>query len=153
MDRPMEWTVKLFRNLDADDLYDLLKLRVDVFVVEQNCAYPEIDEKDRHPETRHLIGKNTGGKVVAYSRLLPPGLSFEQASLGRVVVARDSRGQGISRAMLEIALEQMAVIWPGRTVRIGAQVYLREFYETLGFKAVSTAYLEDGIAHVNMDRG
>jgi len=148
----MDWTVKLFRHLDADELYDLLKLRVDVFVVEQNCAYPEIDERDRHPETRHLIGKNTAGQIVAYSRLLPPGLSFEQASLGRVVVAKNSRGQGISQDMLKIALEQMAGFWPGHIVRIGAQVYLRKFYESLGFTAISDPYLEDGIPHVDMDR-
>lgn len=148
----IEWDIKSFKALDTDDLYELLKLRVDVFVVEQNCPYPEIDGKDRHPETRHLIGKNTDGKILAYLRVLPPGLSFKQVSIGRVVVDKNSRGQGISNVMVKKALDLIDRIWPEESIQIGAQVYLMSFYQALGFKAVSENYLEDGILHIDMIR-
>lgn len=148
----IDWEIKLFKTLSTDELYDLLKLRVDVFVVEQNCPYPEIDGKDRHPETRHLVGRDKTGKLVACLRILPPGLSFSQVSMGRVVVEKESRGQGISETMLKLALGQISRTWPDQDVQIGAQVYLKPFYESLGFKAVSESYLEDGIPHVHMLR-
>lgn len=148
----IKWEIKSFKGLSTDELYELLKLRTDVFVVEQNCPYTEIDGKDRHPETLHLIGKNKDEKIVAYSRILPPGLSFKQVSMGRVVVEKNSRGQGISDAMLKIALDQINRTWPNENVQISAQVYLKEFYESHGFKAVSKSYLEDGIPHIDMVR-
>jgi ElaA protein len=153
MDKPvMEWEIKSFDGLSTDELYDLLKLRVDVFVVEQNCAYPEIDGKDRHPETRHLLGRNKAGDLVAYSRILPPGLSFKTAGFGRVVVAKFSRGKGISHAMVDQAVAYICKAWPGEPIQIGAQLYLKKFYASHGFKAVSETYIEDGIPHVDMIR-
>ncbi|MCD4676709.1 MAG: GNAT family N-acetyltransferase [Desulfobacula sp.] len=148
----IQWKIKSFNHLDKDELYELLKLRVDVFVVEQNCPYHEIDGKDRHPETLHLIGRNKDKELLAYLRILPPGLSFKQVSFGRVVVAKESRGQGISDAMLKIALDQINRTWPNENIRIGAQVYLKKFYESNGFEAVSKSYLEDGIPHIDMIR-
>ena len=146
----IEWEVKLFKALDTYELYEILKLRVDVFVVEQTCPYPEADGKDTHPETLHLVGRNQDNKIVAYSRILPPGLSFNQVSLGRVVVEKNSRGKGISYAMLEKALDQIRLTWPGGNIRIGAQVYLKAFYQSHGFEPVSETYLEDGIPHIDM---
>lgn len=146
----IDWEIKSFKALCKDELYDLLKLRVDVFVVEQACPYPEIDGKDRHPETLHLIGRGKDGDIVAYLRILPPGLSFQQVSLGRVVVAQSKRGNGFSDAMLTMALDQIRLSWPGETVQIGAQVYLKKFYKSHGFQTVSKAYLEDGIPHIDM---
>lgn len=146
----IEWEIKPFKGLSTDDLYELLHLRVNVFVVEQNCAYPEIDGRDRHPETYHLVGKNRDGNIVAYLRILPPGLSFKQVSIGRVVVEKSIRGQGISRGMLQKALDWIERIWPGADVKIGAQVYLTDFYQSLGFEAVSEPYDEDGILHIDM---
>lgn len=148
----IEWKIKSFKELNTDELYELLKLRVKVFVVEQNCPYPEIDGKDRHPETLHVIGKNKDGKIVAYSRILPPGLSFKQVSIGRVVVGKNSRGQGISDAMLKKTLDQINLIWPDEDIQIGAQIYLKDFYQSHGFEPASKSYLEDGIPHIDMVR-
>ncbi|MCK5165252.1 MAG: GNAT family N-acetyltransferase, partial [Desulfobacula sp.] len=121
----IQWKITSFDRLDPDELYELLKLRVDVFVVEQNCPYPEIDGKDRHLETLHLIGRNKDKELMAYLRILPPGLSFKQVSIGRVVVAKESRGQGISDVMLKKALDQINRTWPNENIHIGAQVYLK----------------------------
>jgi len=148
----IKWQIKLFKELNTDELYDLLKLRVDVFVVEQNCPYPEIDDKDRHPETLHLLGKNKDTKIVAYSRILPPGISYKQVSIGRVVVDKNNRGQGVSDAMLKKALEQIKYTWPQKSIQIGAQEYLKDFYQSHGFEPVSKSYYEDGILHVDMIR-
>ncbi|MCD4722938.1 MAG: GNAT family N-acetyltransferase [Desulfobacula sp.] len=148
----IDWKIKPFNQLDRDELYELLKFRVDVFVVEQNCPYPEMDDKDRHLETLHLAGKAKDGKLLAYLRILPPGLSFKEVSIGRVVVAKESRRQGISDTLLKIALDQINRTWPSENIRIGAQVYLRKFYESHGFEAVSQDYLEDGIPHIDMIR-
>jgi len=119
----IDWKIKSFSRLGRDELYEFLKLRVDVFVVEQKCPYPEMDDKDRHPETLHLAGKGKGGELMAYLRILPPGLSFKEVSIGRVVVAKESRRQGISDTMLKIALNQINRTWPNENIRIGAQVY------------------------------
>ncbi len=148
----MEWKIKSFDQLDRDELYELLKLRVDVFVVEQNCPYAEIDGRDRHPETLHLMGRNQNKELLAYLRILPPGLSFKQASMGRVVVGKKSRGKGISDTMVKKAIDQINLIWPDENVQIGAQVYLKAFYESHGFVAASESYLEDGIPHIDMIR-
>jgi ElaA protein len=147
---PLEWEIKSFDRLSLDALYELLKLRVDVFVVEQNCPYPEIDNKDRLPDALHLCGRNKDRALTAYLRILPPGASYPEASFGRVAVAEKSRGQGICHAMVKKALDEIHCIWPGTAVRIGAQAYLAGFYESHGFKAVSETYLEDGILHVDM---
>jgi len=146
----IKWEIKPFENINTNELYELLKLRINVFVVEQNCPYPEVDGKDRHAETLHLTGKDKKGQVLAYLRILPPGLSFQQASIGRVVVAKKNRGQGISDNMMRKALDHIRIIWPGRDVKISAQAYLKKFYESHGFEAVSKKYLEDGIPHIDM---
>ena len=149
----MEWILKSFKQLDIDELFELLKLRVDVFVVEQNCPYPEIDEKDRHADTLHLFGRNKkNGELAAYLRILPPGLSFKEASFGRVVVTAQERKQGISNTMVKKALEIIENRRPEKNIRIGAQVYLKQFYESHGFQCVSGEYFEDGIAHIDMLR-
>ena len=148
----IDWEIKTFKALGSDELYELLKLRIDVFIVEQNCPYPEIDNKDRHPEALHIIGRNTDKEIVAYLRILPPGLSFKQVSIGRVVVEKKSRGKGICDIMIKKALDRAGHIWPNERIKIGAQVYLKEFYESNGFKTASKSYLEDGIPHIDMIR-
>lgn len=148
----MQWQIKLFQDLEPAELYEILKLRVDVFVVEQNCPYPELDNKDRHKDTRHLMGKDNSGVVAAYLRILPPGLSFEQTSIGRVVVAPDERDKGLSHHMLHMAIKRITSVWPDQGIKIGAQVYLKDFYESHGFIPVSNSYLEDGIPHIDMVR-
>lgn len=128
----------------------MLQLRVDVFVVEQQCAYRELDEFDRHSETRHLLGQNEIGHLIAYARLLPPGVCYPEVNFGRFVVRADSRMQGIGHQLLRTALQEILRLWPKTPVKISAQDYLQSFYAQCGFRRVSEVYLEDGIPHVEM---
>ena len=144
------WEVKTFQQLQSTQLFDFLQLRVDVFVVEQQCAYPELDKYDRHPETRHLSGRNDGGRLLAYARLLPPGLRYPEVNLGRFVVEKDSRKQGVGHQLLKTALQEISLCWPQTSIKISAQDYLQNFYSQYGFIRVSEVYLEDGIPHVEM---
>ncbi len=139
-----------FSQLTVEVLFDILKLRVDVFVVEQQCAYPELDEYDRHSETRHLSGRNDVGELIAYARILPPGLRYPEVSLGRFVVGADSRRKGIGHELLQAALQEISSYWPQNPIRISAQEYLQRFYSQYGFIRVSDVYSEDGIPHVEM---
>lgn len=146
----LRWDVKSIQELSVSQFFDVLQLRVDVFVVEQQCAYPELDEHDRHAETRHLSGYDASGQLMAYARILPAGLSFSEVSLGRFVVRKDARGQGIGHQLLSEALKEIQTSWPGHAIRISAQDYLEKFYGQYGFTRVSDVYLEDGIRHVEM---
>lgn len=146
----IQWNITTFQKLESDQLYDLLKLRVEVFVVEQQCAYPELDEYDRHPETRHISGHNEGGELIAYVRILPPGLRYSEVNLGRFVVKADFRQQGIGHQLLQTALQEISTCWSQTPVRISAQTYLQTFYAQYGFVRISDGYLEDGIPHVEM---
>ena len=144
------WEAHAFHGLTVDQLFDVLQLRVDVFVVEQQCAYREVEEHDRHPEVRHLSGRNEGGQLMAYARLLPPGLRYPEVNLGRFVVRADCRKQGLGHQLLQEALRQISDCWPETPIRISAQDYLQGFYAQYGFFRVSDMYLEDGIPHVEM---
>jgi len=146
----MRWSVLTFNELSLDELYESLKLRVDIFVVEQNCPYPELDEKDRHSETRHLLGRNDAGVIVAYARLLAPGVSYADASIGRVVVAEQARGGGVAHSLMTQAIRLTESYWPDQNIQLGGQEYLKGFYQKLGFEPVSEVYLEDGIPHLDM---
>jgi ElaA protein len=145
-----QWEVKTFQPLTVDELFDVLKLRVDVFVVEQACAYPELDEYDRHEETRHISGHDVAGQLIAYARILPPGLRFPEVNLGRFVVKAELRKKGIGHQLLQKALQESSRCWPKTPMRISAQDYLQAFYAQYGFIRVSEVYLEDGIPHVEM---
>lgn len=145
----MVWQVCRFAELTTDQLFELLQLRVDVFVVEQACAYPELDRHDRQPQTRHLLGY-LDGELVAYARLLPPASRYPGSSIGRVAVAGCHRGQGLARQLMRQAMTWLQSQWPQYDIEISAQHYLQEFYQGLGFSAVSAVYLEDGIAHLDM---
>jgi ElaA protein len=144
-----QWKCKRFQQLNNHQLYDILKLRVDIFVVEQKCPYPELDDKDRHIETRHLTAYDDSG-LIAYARLLPPGLSYPDASVGRFAVEPSARNQGTGSLLMEKSLEEVDKIWPDSAIRISAQAHLREFYEKFSFIKVSDRYLEDGIPHIEM---
>ncbi len=146
----LQWDVNSFQELSVSQFFEILQLRVDVFVVEQQCAYPELDEHDRHSETRHLAGRDESRQLVAYARILPAGLSFPEVSLGRFVVRKDARGQGIGHQLLSEALKEIQTSWPGSAIRISAQDYLQKFYEQYGFTPFSEMYLEDGIPHIEM---
>lgn len=146
----VQWEVKTFQQLTVEQLFESLQLRVDVFVVEQQCSYRELDEYDRNQETRHLFGRNEDSQLIAYARILPPGFRHPEVNLGRFVVRADSRKQGIGHQLLQTALQEISGCWPQTSIRISAQEYLQEFYGQYGFVRVSGMYLEDGIPHVEM---
>lgn len=148
----LRWQALRFRELDLDTLYAVLKLRAEVFVVEQNCAYLDPDDKDRHPDALHLLGLATGGALAAYLRILPAGLSYPEPSIGRVLTAPGHRGHGLGDPLLREALGEIERRWPGADVRIGAQAHLRAYYGRHGFAPASEPYIEDGIPHIDMLR-
>ncbi|WP_337841492.1 GNAT family N-acetyltransferase [Rheinheimera sp.] len=148
----MQWQHCRFHELSAETLYQILQLRVDVFVVEQNCPYPELDGKDLLPGTVHLYLHNAQ-KVLAYARILPPGASYpDTPSLGRICVAQSARQLALGKELVRRAMELAAQHWPATPIRISAQCYLQRFYESFGFIACSEAYLEDNIPHLEMLR-
>ena|SRR5690606_5974181 len=139
--------IKTFNELSTVELYDILQLRSDVFVVEQNCVYQDLDGKDQ--KALHILGiKNN--HIIAYTRIFKPGDYFEYASIGRVVVAKNERqhhyGYDIMKASISVIQER----FKETTIKISAQSYLKKFYETLGFKQIGTEYLEDAIPHIGM---
>jgi ElaA protein len=149
----IRWHALHFRELDIDTLYALLKLRSEVFVIEQKCVYLDPDGKDRHPDTVHLLGHADDGELAAYLRILPAGLSYPQISIGRVLTAPAWRGRGLGDPMLLAALELIEARWPGADIQIGAQAHLQAYYGKHGFVPLSEPYLDDGIAHIDMVRG
>ncbi|QYK01084.1 GNAT family N-acetyltransferase [Shewanella psychrotolerans] len=146
----MQWNDYGFIELTTEQLYELIKLRIDVFVVEQNCPYPELDGKDSLADTRHLLGCDKQGRIVAYARILAPGVSYPDASIGRVLVAEYGRGGGVAHQLMQNAIAVARAYWPDANIQIGAQEYLADFYQRQGFMQVSDVYLEDGIPHMDM---
>jgi ElaA protein len=143
----MNWKLKSFDELSTHELYGILLVRTQVFVVEQECPYLEVDGKDLH--AYHLY-KEENGEVVAYTRLLPAGVSYKEASIGRVLVKEDYRGKGLASELVKRGLDFIHDELGGRTVKIQAQEYLREFYGSFGFRAITETYLDDGIPHIDM---
>ena len=146
----VRWRWYDWAGLTPDVLYAFLKLRSDIFVVEQDCVFPEMDGRD--PRCEHLCGWQ-GDELVAYLRLVPPGVRTPEVALGRVVVAQAARGTGLGRAIMQEGLARCAVKYPGQPVKVSAQAHLEAFYAGLGFATVGAPYDEDGILHVDMVRG
>lgn len=146
----MQWQSKTFAELTTDELYELLQLRMAVFMVEQTCYYQDIDDKDRHADTRHLLGSQDG-RLCAYLRVLPPGLSYpDMASIGRVATARAVRGQGLGQPLMEHGMKLCQRYWPDALVKISAQSHLQHYYRRFGFNPTGEPYLEDDIPHIAM---
>lgn len=143
----MKYYIKSFSELTNNELYKLLKARVDVFVVEQACPYPEIDNYDQ--DAIHYFLKNKQD-IVAMVRLLPSGTRYSEASIGRVLVTKKYRNQGYAREIMEKALLFIRNEWKEAKIKLQAQVYLEKFYASLGFKRITEEYLEDNIPHVDM---
>lgn len=141
------WYHKSFNELSPQELYAIMHLRSEVFVVEQNCPYLDPDGKDL--QSWHLMGWD-GDKLVAYSRLLPAGLAFDEISIGRVVSSPAYRGTGAGKELMNNAISTAYQLFGHQPIRIGAQLYLQKFYESLGFVQVSEMYLEDDIPHIEM---
>ena len=146
----MIWTLKTFKELTIDELHDIIQLRINVFVVEQNCPYPELDGKDR--SAYHYFGQNNEGRIVAYTRIFGSGDYYEQPAVGRVVVDSKHRGDGTGYALMRGTIEKMKDLFGDLEIKIGAQKYLVQFYEKLGFTNTGEEYIEDGIPHVYMIR-
>ncbi len=146
----MNFEVKKFEKLDTFELYEVLKLRSQVFVVEQNCVYQDVDGKDL--KALHILGKKEN-KIVAYARCFKPGDYFENASIGRVVVDIFERKSGLGHLLMKASIEAVETHFKTQHIKISAQEYLISFYQTHGFEVVGEGYLEDGIPHVGMVRG
>ncbi|WP_138494869.1 GNAT family N-acetyltransferase [Paenibacillus pinistramenti] len=144
----MEWKLKAFDKLTGLEVYRILQNRVNVFMLEQNCLYPEVDNKDL--ASHHLFLETDNGEIAAYCRLLPQGVSYPQASIGRVIVNQAYRGQGLARDLMSMAISYITEVWGEREIKIQAQHYLEHFYGSFGFKGISDVYLEDDIPHVDM---
>ncbi|GAE26313.1 acyltransferase [Halalkalibacter wakoensis JCM 9140] len=145
----MKWTVKTFEQLSIQELYEIMSLRVEVFVVEQECPYQELDGKDQ--EAYHLLGRKNG-ELVAYSRLFKRGKAAKDASIGRVIVKESVRKEGIGKALLTESIAYLEKQLQENVIVIHAQLYLQEFYQSFGFKPISDVYLLDGIHHLDMRR-
>jgi ElaA protein len=147
----LTWYYKPFKDLTNIELYQILQLRNEVFIVEQNCPFQDLDNKDF--KCFHLMGFDTETqKVMAYTRIVPAGISYEEASIGRVVTSPLARGGGVGRTLMQKSIELLEEIYGGVPIKIGAQLYLKKFYESFGFEQVEDIYLEDGIEHILMVR-
>ncbi|AFL83626.1 putative acyltransferase [Belliella baltica DSM 15883] len=145
----LKHSLKSFHELSINELYDLLRLRSEVFVVEQNCVFLDLDDKDQ--KCFHLLLYQENG-LVAYTRIVPAGLSYEEVAIGRVVSSPAFRGKGLGRKVMELTLDACYQLFGSCDIRLGAQTYALGFYESLGFKSDGEIYDEDGIEHIEMVR-
>ncbi|PHV12755.1 GNAT family N-acetyltransferase [Chitinimonas sp. BJB300] len=144
----LNWKWYTLPEFSALQWHEVSTLRQAVFVVEQSCPYPDLDALD--PVSEHLLGRDADGTLQAYLRLVPPGLKFREASLGRILTAAMARGNGTGRQLVREGLAGHVSRYPGGANRIGAQAYLLDFYRSLGFEPCSDTYLEDDISHIDM---
>lgn len=141
----MKTIIKSFYELNIDELYDILKLRAEVFIIEQNCIYPDIDDKDKH--SLHVFLK-VQDEIVAYLRVIEKGISFDEVSIGRVIAKY--RRQGLGTLVLKAGIQAAKEIYQAEKIIIEAQTYAKTFYEKQGFIQTSDEFLEDGIPHIQM---
>ena len=145
----INWSCKHFSELSVDELYAILQLRNEVFVVEQNCPYQDCDNNDQ--QSHHFMGWQQN-KLVAYTRLIPAGITYNEISIGRVVTSPAIRRTKIGKELMLRSIEKLQHLFGNQPIKIGAQLYLKKFYESLGFGKISDIYLEDGIEHIKMLR-
>ena len=143
----LHWTWARFDDLGVHALHDALALRCRVFILEQG-PYQDPDSADK--QSWHLLGRSADGTLLALLRVVDPGVSYPEPSIGRVLVAPELRGSGVGRVLLREGLQRCGQVWPGRAVRISAQAHLQRYYGEQGFVPVTAEYLEDGIAHIGM---
>lgn len=144
---PIKWVTKKFDALSVVELYQILRLRSEIFVVEQNCVYQDLDNKDQ--KAMHLFGEFKG-KIIAYSRLFKAGDYFDCSSIGRVVVAANYRDKKFGHELIKQGIAEIRNHFNEENITISAQLYLKKFYETHGFIQTSEMYLEDDIPHIEM---
>ncbi|MCV2403343.1 GNAT family N-acetyltransferase [Marinomonas sp. C2222] len=146
----LTWHQQGFTELSLFTLYDLLKVRTDIFVVEQNCPYPELDNIDKHDNTKHLFAL-LEGNPIAYARIIAPNISYQNhSSIGRVLVIENHRKDKLGHQLVKRAIQSCITQWPDIPIKIGAQSHLQGFYQKHGFTTTSEPYIEDGIEHVTM---
>lgn len=143
----IDWVLKKFDELTPHQLYAILQLRNAVFVVEQNCVFQDADDNDQ--SSYHLMGFD-GATLVAYTRLLAPGITYNEASIGRVVTAPAMRRYGVGKKLMQQSVDAVYHLFGKGTIKIGAQLYLKKFYESFGFEQIDAMYLEDNIEHIYM---
>ena len=149
MSLKLAWRFKTFAELNTTELYEILQVRNEVFVVEQKCCFLDLDGKDQ--KSHHLFGYHDG-KLMAVSRIVPPGISYEYVSIGRIAVSGQGRGMGYGIELLNESIQKVELLYGKSIIRIGAQVYLKRFYESFHFVKSSDIYLEDDIEHIEMTR-
>lgn len=144
----MQWKLKSFSQLTTTELYAIMHLRNEVFVVEQNCVYQDADNKDQ--VAWHVMGMD-GEQLLAYSRLFAPGHYFsETAAIGRIITASAVRGQGLGKELVRKSIQHVQKLFPRTDISLSGQQHLQKFYEGFGFRKIGSPYLEDGIPHVKM---
>lgn len=143
----MEWHIKRFDELTVKELYEILKVRSEVFIVEQDCVYQDVDGKDEVSLQLFLMD---GDEIAACMRILPRGISYPEASFGRILTKASYRGRGLSKEMMQMAMDYTVEVLGETLIRISAQAYLLDFYKRFGFEPTSEIYLEDGIEHCEM---
>jgi ElaA protein len=146
----LNWVCKSFNELTVDELYKILQLRNEVFSVEQNCVYQDADDKDQ--QALHFCGWHEN-KLAAYCRILPKGISYAHPSIGRVVTSPQYRKGGYGREMMQLAIKKAIEEFNDPVIIISAQLYLKNFYNSIGFVQISDEYMEDGIPHIKMQYG
>lgn len=144
------WHCKHFSELSLEEFHEIIRLRIGVFIIEQNCPYPELDGKDL--DAFHVFGTSEKNEIVAVARILKPGVSYEECSIGRVASLGSARMKGCGIQLMQKTLAQIEFLYGKSEIRISAQEYLRNFYEKFGFRKVSESYLEDDIPHIEMLR-
>lgn len=143
-----DWIYKHFKDLTLEELYAILAIRSEVFIVEQNCPYQDLDGKDI--KAYHLFRYDNTGKILACCRILPPGVSYKEASIGRVLSKGELRKTGLGRELMKKAMELVHQNYPNSEIRISAQLYLEKFYHSFGFITIGEPYMEDNIPHIQM---
>jgi ElaA protein len=143
----MNCKIKKFSELTTKELYEILKVRAEVFVVEQNCVYQDLDSKD---EVSYHLFLEDNSRIIAYLRILPKGISYPEISIGRVLTKAAYRKNGLSKEIVQKAIDFIIDILEEKEIKISAQAYLQKFYTSFGFEPTSGIYLEDGIEHIEM---
>ena len=146
----MKWIFKKYNELTLNEFHAILQLRIDVFVVEQNCPYSELDNKDKHAFHLFAFAEENPDEIIAYTRIFKPGDYYEQAAFGRVVVHPDYRKKQLGRILIQETIHKIEEHFNISIIKIGAQTYLKKFYESFGFKQDGDSYIEDGIPHIHM---
>ena len=144
----LQWCWREFSELSNGQVYDILAVRQQVFVLEQKCLYLDVDGRDK--EALHLFGSNDADEIVAYARLLPPNTRYVEPSIGRVLVVESARDEGLGRELIARCLEKCKQAYADHPVKVSAQVYLTQFYQGFGFEVVGEPYDDGGISHVGM---